>query len=543
MNKNIVQALIVVLGITLFLPLQTIHLFDWDEINFAEAAREMLVTGDYLRIVIDYQPFWEKPPLFIWLQAISMSLFGVNEFAARLPNLICGVATFLVLYNVGNRLFDRNFGLIWVMAYAGCFLPQLYFMSGIIDPVFNLFIFLSIYYLHRSFMSGLDVRWVSVSGLFIGLALLTKGPVALLIYGLTVVVLYLINRDKLNASFNRIIKQGSMFVLVVVAVSSLYYGVELIKNGTWFFEEFINYQLRLLSSGEASHGQPFYYHFAVLLLGCLPASLLMFGAFNKYSTDDENQRAFKRLMIILLVVVLLIFSTVTTKIVHYSSLCYFPITFLAAYYLYHVMYKKAQWKRSISIAVLTFTVAFSLALMLLAAVIMNRDILANYIQDDFAIANFAAEVPTSVFDFIPGLVYLVSAVVGIYLISNQKSRAGIPVLLLGICLAINISYKTFVPKIERITQGAAIDFYVELQGKDCYVQVLGFKSYAHLFYTKKPQVTNEKSRDKEWLLTGDIDKPVYFVCKNVDVDLYRGKYPIEELGSKNGFVFFRRMPD
>ena len=543
MSKNLAQILIALSAVVLFLPIQSINLFDWDEINFAEAAREMLVTGDYLRVVIDYQPFWEKPPLFIWLQAISMSLFGVNEFAARLPNLICGVATFLVLYNVGSQLFDKKFGLVWVLTYAGCFLPQLYFMSGIIDPVFNLFIFLSIYYLHQSFMSGLDNRWVALSGLFIGLALLTKGPVALLIYGLTAIALYLMNRDKLNASFNRVVKQGSIFVMVVIAVSFLYYGVELIKNGTWFFEEFINYQLRLLSSGEASHGQPFYYHFVVLLLGCLPASILMFGALKKYLNDNENQQAFKQLMVILLIVVLLIFSSVTTKIVHYSSLCYYPITFLAAYYLHHVMYKRAEWNRTISIAVLAFTVIFSLALMMLAIVIMNRDLLANYIQDDFAIANMAADVSSSVFDLIPGLIYLISAVLGIYLISNQKRRVGVPLLLLGICLAINISYKTFVPKIERITQGAAIDFYEELQGKDCYVQVLGFKSYAHLFYTQKPPVTDENSRDKEWLLTGDIDKPAYFVCKNVDVDLYRGKYPIEELASKNGFVFFRRMPN
>ncbi|PCH98203.1 MAG: glycosyl transferase [Bacteroidetes bacterium] len=543
MSKNLDQFLIAIVAIILFLPFQTIHLFDWDEINFAEAAREMLVTGDYLRIVIDYQPFWEKPPLFIWLQAISMSLFGVNEFAARLPNLVCGVATLLVLYNVGNKLFNRNFGLIWVMAYAGCFLPQLYFMSGIIDPVFNLFIFLAIYYLHKSFMHGLVAKWVSVSGLFIGLAILTKGPVALLIYGLTAIVLYMIKKDKVGTSFSQVIRQGFIFISVVVTVSFLYYGVELIKNGTWFFEEFFNYQIRLLSSGEASHGQPFYYHFVVLLLGCLPASIIMLGAFKRFSNDDENQRAFKQLMIILLIVVLLIFSSVTTKIVHYSSLCYFPITFLAAYYLYQVSFKRAAWSKVISVMVLVFTTIFSLGLMALAVVIMQKDNIAELVQDQFAAANFAADVSVTVFDLIPGLIYLLSAVVGIYLITKQRSRVGIPIMFLGICLAINLSYKTFVPKIELITQRAAIEFYEELQGVDCYVQVLGFKSYAHLFYTKKTIVTNENSRDKEWLLTGDIDKPVYFVCKNVDVDLYRGKYPIEELGSKNGFVFFRRLPN
>jgi len=61
------------LALLFFVPfLGGVHLFDWDEVNFAECAREMLATGDYLRPQIDYEPFWEKPPFFIWLQALSM---------------------------------------------------------------------------------------------------------------------------------------------------------------------------------------------------------------------------------------------------------------------------------------------------------------------------------------------------------------------------------------------------------------------------------------------------------------------------------------
>ena len=56
-------------GLILFIPfLGRAHLFDWDEINFAESAREMIATGDYLTVRINYLPFWEKPPLFIWMQ-------------------------------------------------------------------------------------------------------------------------------------------------------------------------------------------------------------------------------------------------------------------------------------------------------------------------------------------------------------------------------------------------------------------------------------------------------------------------------------------
>ena len=61
-------------------------LLDWDEINFAESAREMLATGDYGSVQINYRPFYEKPPLFMLVQAGMMKIFGVGEMAARLPN-------------------------------------------------------------------------------------------------------------------------------------------------------------------------------------------------------------------------------------------------------------------------------------------------------------------------------------------------------------------------------------------------------------------------------------------------------------------------
>src|SRR6478672_10102188 len=144
-------------ALLLFVPfLGAVHLFDLDEINFAECAREMLLTHDYFSVKINYQPFWEKPPVFIWMQALSMTIFGVSEFAARLPNAICGVLTLLVLFNIGRKLYDMRFGLVWTMVYAGSFLPHFYFKSGIIDPWFNLFIFLGIYFLAK--LTELDLR-------------------------------------------------------------------------------------------------------------------------------------------------------------------------------------------------------------------------------------------------------------------------------------------------------------------------------------------------------------------------------------------------
>src|SRR6186997_825968 len=109
-QSNLYLAIIILSGIFFFIPfLGKVHLFDWDEINFAESAREMIVTGNYSRVMINFQPFWEKPPLFFWLQAASMHVFGITEFAARFPNAVFGIISLLTFYIIGKKLIDERF--------------------------------------------------------------------------------------------------------------------------------------------------------------------------------------------------------------------------------------------------------------------------------------------------------------------------------------------------------------------------------------------------------------------------------------------------
>ncbi len=255
--------LIVAIGALIFIPfLGHLQLFDWDEINFAESAREMIVSGNYTQVQVNFKPFWEKPPLFFWMQALCMHIFGINEFAARLPNALCGIASLLVLYRMGKKYISQQFGLIWVLLYFGSFLPHLYFKSGIIDPVFNLFIFLGIFYLAETVSKKHDkpVKWAVLSGLFTGLAVLTKGPVGLLLVLLTFLVYWGFQRFKSVASFKSVL----FYALTVFCISFFWFGFELIKNGPWFLVEFIQYQIALFTEPVAGHKQPIYYHFVVV---------------------------------------------------------------------------------------------------------------------------------------------------------------------------------------------------------------------------------------------------------------------------------------
>src|ERR1700693_3327914 len=99
LSKIQILIFIVILAAIFFIPfLGRVHLFDWDEVNFAECSREMLRMHDYSRVYINFRPFWEKPPMFFWMQSTAMIIFGVTEFAARLPDAICGVITLVVVF-------------------------------------------------------------------------------------------------------------------------------------------------------------------------------------------------------------------------------------------------------------------------------------------------------------------------------------------------------------------------------------------------------------------------------------------------------------
>ena len=115
---------VIVIGAGLFIPfLGHVHLFDWDEINFAESAREMLVSGNFHQVQINFQPFFEKPPLFMWMQALCMHFLGTDEFSARFPNAIFGILTMLLTYNIGKHYFSVTFGVFWALLMACSFLP------------------------------------------------------------------------------------------------------------------------------------------------------------------------------------------------------------------------------------------------------------------------------------------------------------------------------------------------------------------------------------------------------------------------------------
>lgn len=544
MNANILSkyAFVVLIGIVLFVPfLGQVHLFDWDEINFAECAREMIVTNDYLKVQIDFQPFWEKPPLFIWMQVLAMKCFGVSEYAARFPNSIMGILTLVALYYIGKKVVNEKMAMWWVLLYAGTWLPHFYFKSGIIDPTFNFFIFLAFYQMLVLRQSNKKLFHALLAGLFLGLAMLTKGPVAILIALLSLGVYVILNKGLWGYTYRHLL----MIAVAAAIPFGLWFLAGIIQYGwsygSWFMQAFITYQIRLFSTEDAGHGQPFFYHFLVLLIGCFPASPFLFQYFKRAPKDNDKSKDFTRWMWILFWVTLLLFSIVKTKIVHYSSLCYFPLTYLAAIKISAIAEGKEKLRKGVKIVLGIVGVLLALLIACLPLVGIHKSKLIPLIKDPFAVANLSATVSWGYVEAIWGLLYFI-AIILFLIIVRQRFVTAMRMLLLASVIIIQITVLHFTPKIEAYSQRAAIRYFKSFEGKEVYIQVLGYKSYAQLFYADKQPRQSGKHITEDWLLNGKIDKPAYFICKITSSEQYKAMPQLQYIGEKNGFVFFKRLP-
>ena len=566
--------IITFIGILLFMPfLGAVHLFDWDEINFAESAREMMVSGNYSKVQINFTPFWEKPPLFIWMQVVSMKIFGVNEFAARFPNTVFGIITLCYIYNVSRKIFKGHIAHWWVLCYIGAITPHFYFKTGLIDPVFNFFIFASIiqFYLaaknyHVTYNCNRNFMW---AGILTGIAILAKGPVAFLIGLLVLFTLVVAKRMVWFFKFKHLFIYG-IFALLV---TSIWFLPETLLNGPWFIIEFINYQIGLFSQNIAGHQQPFYYHFLVLAFGCFPISIIAIAGWKKNEYYIYPENLFRLVMMCLFWVVLILFSIVKTKIVHYSSLCWLPLTFMAAYAIESFNNRIFRFKWYAIFSILVFGLVIGSAFIALPVIMVTPNLKMNFIaaiHDNFSKQNMMVDGGWQYTDVLPGILLIVSLIVFTFLAFKKRTVQAFGLLLAGNVMFVSMAAILLVPKIERHTQGTAIQYLESFKGKDVYVFHVGYKSYAPYFYGQtqplkasdglnllnhrflrikhKSAIYNltESERaelddyQKFWLLNGATDKPVYFIAKiNDQEELPEAKLLIKT-DEKGGFIMYRR---
>ena len=258
---------------------------------YAEVAREMNATGDFVIPRANTVVYLEKPPLLYWGTALSMRVFGENAFAARLPSALAAIATVLLVGAAGRRLFGARAGILSGIVLATSLGFALVGRQVLFDSLLTLWTTLAL----LGFWFGTEPandprsrrRWLLAGYAALGLGVLTKGLVSIAIPALVAIVYALAARD--GARVRRAWSGSGAVLFLAVAVPWHVIASLRQKQFAWFY--LVNeHWLRFLGRREPAdfHADPIFAPAAAVFLLPLPWSIFLPAAF---ASELRSRRA------------------------------------------------------------------------------------------------------------------------------------------------------------------------------------------------------------------------------------------------------------
>lgn len=232
-------------------------LLDPDEGRYAEVAREMLESGDFITPRLNYVKYLEKPPLFYWAVAGSMAVFGREAWVVRLPAVVAGVLTLLVLHGLARRMYGPGAALLCVWVYLTSLLPLAMARLPIIDGMLTLLLCATWACAWQGLQSQ-RCRWFALAWACLALAVMAKGPVAIVLTGLLILGFI--------AATRRWSQLPALFwwpgPLAFCAIALPWHIAVTVRNPEFPYFYFVVQHFGRLASVE--HAKPFWFFLAVL---------------------------------------------------------------------------------------------------------------------------------------------------------------------------------------------------------------------------------------------------------------------------------------
>jgi 4-amino-4-deoxy-L-arabinose transferase-like glycosyltransferase len=308
-----------------FYNLHAIPLFDLDEGAFSEATREMLARGDYVTTYLNGDLRFDKPILIYWLQAASVSLFGIKEFAFRLPSALAGAGWIVAILVFARQVTDRLTGSAAALIAATTLGVLVIGRAATADALLNLFLVLTMFDIYR-YMENRQRKALYRVYLWMALGLLTKGPIALLIpFAVSGIVFFLQGKSRLW--WKAMADPGGWVILLCVA--GPWYLLEYQRQGHAFIAGFfLRHNIERFQSPLQGHGGSVLYYLPAALLLLLPYS----GFFIRIlpTLRDMRRSPLSCFLWTWFLFVLVFFSIARTKLPHYLLYGVTPLFILMA---------------------------------------------------------------------------------------------------------------------------------------------------------------------------------------------------------------------
>ncbi len=306
-----------------FWRLGEVPLIGLDEGLYAETSREMLASGDYVVPTCNGGPFYDKPPLAYWLQAVSMRVFGVNSFAVRLPSAVAELMLVALTVFLGTRLFGSRSGLLAGFALASSLMAVGLARMAVLDAAFALCITASLGAFLLPYLKTGGSSWYILFWMAMGLSAMVKGPAGPVVIVATV-FFFLILRGDLRGVLRTMPIPG---IPLAMAIALPWYVLVNHSTGGEFAREFlIHHNLQRALGQDFQHNMPFWAYLPIWLVGFfpwsvfLPAALMQSRKHEMAKTRKEAQGA-SAFLLVWMGVIFVVFSIFRSKLPAYI----FPI--------------------------------------------------------------------------------------------------------------------------------------------------------------------------------------------------------------------------
>jgi len=265
--------------LSFFFALGRCPLFDVDEGAFSEATMEMFQRGDFLSTYLNGVPRYDKPILVYWLQAASVTAFGVNEFAFRFPSALCASLWVLLTFLFTRRRFGANTALLASAMMATSLGVYIIGRAATADALLNVLIAASMLSAWLYLDTGRRA-WSCATFAAIGFGVLAKGPVALVI-PLAVTFAFCLLRRDLRTWVRAVLDWRG--ILVFAAIALPWYALILRREGRAFADGFfLGHNLSRFSAPLQGHSGSLLYYVPVVVIGTLPYSAFVLRAFQRW---------------------------------------------------------------------------------------------------------------------------------------------------------------------------------------------------------------------------------------------------------------------
>ena len=265
--------LLVLSGMLFFLGLGDMGLTDRDEGRNAEAGREMFASGDLLTPTFNGELRVAKPVFVYWLMTVSYHVFGVSEFAARVPSALFGVGLIIMQYLFLSRLRGQAVGLFGALMLL---LNVEILVLGRMAITDSVLIFCTTFSLYGFWLglhgTGRERHWIWCFYIGMALATLTKGPVGLAVPLMTI-ILYLSATRRWTAYWQQGFPVAGTLLLLLLAAP--WYTVMFVVHGDAYASQAKLHTVGRFLSPMEGHGGGLWFYLPVLLVGFFPWSGLL----------------------------------------------------------------------------------------------------------------------------------------------------------------------------------------------------------------------------------------------------------------------------